>query len=234
MTTPKYENTHDYAAPIIAKLKYWRDYDGTGDEYRRTHDLDCILTGGDLRADTLFSLWLPLRYSMNHFDKPEWQYWRDFEYIELKPKGVRLKDYPDFLNNMINHIDQFLDFDSELMRKLSTLFELGQRRANVILLPKRNWNSRRGCRPYWDYFPHFLFDLFAYSVDEDALQRWLREESLEPFFASETFAQENIRDLAGTGSPCIHNPRDIQLVQLVDNYIDILRRRAELLSLRKA
>ena len=52
----------DYT-PIIEKIRYWRDDDGVGDEFRRTHDLDCILTGGNLFADLIFSPWLPLRYT---------------------------------------------------------------------------------------------------------------------------------------------------------------------------
>lgn len=224
------------SAALIKKLTYWRDYNGTGDEYRRTHDLDCVLTGGDLNADTIFSLWLPLRYSLNYFDKPKWEYWRDCEYIKLKSKGVRLKDCPDFLNDMIEQIDQFLDFDSNLMEKLSTLFELGQERCNVMLLPqgKRGWNSMRGDRPYYDYMPHFVWDLFAYAADPRSLRRWLDEQDMEPFFAGGVFEQANILDLAGTGSPRRHNPRDIQLDRLLDNYIAILRRRAELLALRSA
>lgn len=200
-------------APIVAKLKYWRDYTGTGDEYRRTHDLDCILSGGDLRADTIISLWLPLRYTLNYFDTPIWQSWRNVEYAELRPRGIGLKDHADFLNDMIERISDFLP-DSEITRKLSTLFELGQQRANIMLLPKRSWNSRRGRRPYWDYLPHFLFDLFTSSADQDVLRHWLREESLDPFFAGETFTQGNILDLAGTGDPCSHHPRAIHLTYL--------------------
>lgn len=222
-----------FLEPIIAKLIYWRDYDGTGDDYRRTHDWDCILSGGNLNADTIFSLWLPLRYTLNRFNTPMWQYWRDIEYAELKPKGIGLKDHTDFLKDMIEHIDGFLP-DSELRRKLSILFDLGQQRSNVLLLPKRRWNTLRGGKPYYDYLPHFLFDLFSYALDEEALESWLHKESLEPFFAAETIEQRNILDLAGTGCPCRHNPRNIQLDQLLDNYIAILRRREELLALRAA
>lgn len=220
------------SAALIKKLAYWRDYNGTGDEYRRTHDLDCVLTGGNLNADTIISLWLPLRYTMNHFDKPRWQRWRDFEYAELRPSR-RLKDHSPFLDDMIENLDLFLDLEDELTQKLLLLFDLGQKRCNVMLLPKRSWNSLRGGKHY-EYLPSFLFDLFSYAQDEKALQSWLHKESLEPFFANEILSQKSILDLAGTGSPCRHNPRDIQLDRLLDNYIAILRRRAELLALRSA
>ena len=38
---------------IRTHIQYWIDYKGTSDEYRRAHDLDCILTDGNLNADTL-------------------------------------------------------------------------------------------------------------------------------------------------------------------------------------
>ena len=35
---------------IVAQLKYWKNYTGRGDEYRKTNDLDCIHTGGDSKC----------------------------------------------------------------------------------------------------------------------------------------------------------------------------------------
>lgn len=218
---------------IIKKLASWRDYDGTGDDYRRTHDLDCVLCGGDLNADTIFSLWIPLRLVLNQQNRPRWVSWREFEYEKLRP-SQRLKDHVGFLNDLIDHMENFLAPESELTQKLSTLFELGQERCNVMLLPqgKCSWNSRRGFGPYWDYFPHYIFDLFEYAICEDALQGWLRDESLEPFFAGETISQRNILDLAGTGNVCRHRPKEIKLELLLDNYITILHRRKQLLAAR--
>lgn len=34
------------------------------DQFRQQYDLDCILTNGNLLADTIFSLWLPLRFAL--------------------------------------------------------------------------------------------------------------------------------------------------------------------------
>lgn len=219
--------------PIIAKLIYWRDYNGTGDEYRRSHDSDCVLCGGDLNADTIFSLWLPLRYTLNHFNKPMWQYWRELEYAELRPKGIRLKDHAGFLDSIIENIDDFLP-DERLTQKLSTLFDLGQQRCNVMLLPKREWNTLRGRHPYWDYFPHFLYDLFSHSLNDVALHAWIKNQRLELFFSDKIVARENLLDLAGTGSVCRHNPRDIKVEYLIENYIEILHQRKELLATQAA
>ena len=43
--------------------EYW-DNPEEHDEYRRQHDRDCVLAGGDLKTDTIFSLWLPLRHTI--------------------------------------------------------------------------------------------------------------------------------------------------------------------------
>ena len=61
---------------IRTHIQYWIDYKGTSDEYRRAHDLDCILTDGNLNADTLISLWLPLRYVLNYCDTERWKRYR--------------------------------------------------------------------------------------------------------------------------------------------------------------
>ena len=62
--------------PIINQLSYWINYKGSGDEYRKNNDRDCILTEGNLYADTIFSLWLPLRYTLNYFDCDKWIKWK--------------------------------------------------------------------------------------------------------------------------------------------------------------
>ena len=143
-------------------MKYWRDYNGTGDEYRKSHDLDCILTGGNLNADTIVSLWLPLRFTLNRFETEKWQQWKIFEQEQLKPKRMGLKSSQEFLNDMILHIEEFLDLESELTKQLSRLFEIGCEHCNVMILPEgcRSWNTKRGRAPYWDYLPAFLYHLF--------------------------------------------------------------------------
>ena len=62
--------------PIKNKIQNWITYEENKPRipyeqncevhhrYRSTHDLDCVLLGGDLRADNIISLWLPLRYCL--------------------------------------------------------------------------------------------------------------------------------------------------------------------------
>ena len=222
----------DYT-PIIEKLRYWREYCGSGENYRKAHDLDCLLTHGNLSADTLCSLWLPLRYSLNYFESERWSYWKKFEENNLRPQKLGLKDYNPFLLELERDIEQFLPHH-ETTRKLIRLFELGQRRCNVMLLPERSWNTKRGRAPYYDYLPHFLYDLLSseynaeYNVDVSA---WIKTESIDMFFKDNDISCKNIIDLAGTGDVRRHPPKDIDLPYLLENYIRILELREVALGL---
>lgn len=221
----------DLYAPILRKIKYWRDYTGTGDLYRQQNDLDCILTNGNLNADAIFSLWLPLRYVLNHFGYVAWETWKEYEYEELKPKKMGLKDCPAFLNELIANIEGYLP-PTGLTTLLSELFQLGQQRCNVMILPYRSWNSRRGCRPYWDYLPHFIYDLM--NTDSplflQALQTWIKSENLEMFFINGRLDKEYLKDLAGTGAIWKHAPENINVEELLINYIAILKERKLIIS----
>ncbi|MCH5270709.1 MAG: hypothetical protein J1E83_08155 [Lachnospiraceae bacterium] len=213
--------------PIIQKIEYWRDYTGTGDLYRQNHDWDCLQANGNLLADNLVSLWLPLRYVLNHFGYAAWEAWKEYEYEELKPKNKGLKDCPAFLDELVADIENYLP-PTELTLLLSELFRLGQQRCNVMILPYRRWNSQRGGRPYWEYLPHFLFDLL--NTDSplflQALQTWIKREKLEMFFIDGKLDKDSLKDLAGTGAPWRHSPRKINLEKLLNNYIKILKERA--------
>lgn len=209
--------------PILNKLSYWRNYCGTGDEYRKTHDLDCILTDGNLFADTIFSLWLPLRYTLNFFESPRWIYWKKFESHFLRGQGISLKNYNPFIVELEANIESFLH-KHEITNKLIYLFSLGQKRCNVILLPYRKWNTKRGCHPYFDYLPHFLYDILN-TNNTEATVKWIEREKLAVFFKDRIIEKENLIDLAGTGNVCCHSPREILLPILLDNYTLLLEQR---------
>ena len=216
--------------PIVEKIKYWREYNGTGDEYRKKHDLDCILTGGNLCSDTIFSLWLPLRYTLNYFDTSRWIYWKDYEQAFLKAQKLGLKNCKTFLLELEHNIEQFLPED-QITKKLAYLFFLGQKRCNVMILPYRNWNSKRGKSPYFDYLPHFLWDEL-YGENAEIIPDWIQKEKLDMFFQDKTaITPENIIDLAGTGDVRFHKPKDIVLPVLLDNYSRLLELRETSLSL---
>lgn len=222
----KQSDFHDVFSPIKEELEYWLD-PGTGD--RLKDDRDCQLTGS-LNADTIISLWLPLRFTLNRMGKPLWHTFLDYEYAVLRPK-LRLKNCPEFLSAMIERPEAFLNFEDPLVQKLSKLMRLGMQRENVMILPDRRWNSLKGCCPYFDYMPHFLYDLFD-SQKPDLLMPWLKQEHLEPFFEDGILDQAHIRDFVGTGTPRSHHPRVMtrQLHILLDHYINFLEERRLLMD----
>lgn len=222
----KQSDSHVVFSPIKEELEYWLD-PGTGD--RLKDDRDCQLTGS-LNADTIISLWLPLRFTLNKMGKPLWRSYRDYEYQSLRPQGMRLKTCPEFLSAMIAQPESFLDLDAPLVQKLSRLMKLGMQRENVMILPDRSWNVRRGLPPYFDYFPHFLHDLFEESQEHDALVSWLEQQHLQPLFEGGILEQTRIKDLAGTGDPRLHQPQSIDLMRLFDNYIRFLEERRLLMD----
>lgn len=85
----------DYSI-IKMQIEYWINYTGTGDAYRKKNDLDCILTNGNLFADTLFSLWLPLRYTLNYCGCERWKMW-----LEKTPSNFKFKDSDKFMRDLL-------------------------------------------------------------------------------------------------------------------------------------
>ena len=191
------------------------------DEFRRMNDLDCILTNGDLCADTIFSLWLPLRFALVRLNG----------YRKLNRYG-NINDKASFLSAISDEIILrfLLPEDNETVILLERLFELGQERCNVMILRDRGMQLR-GLAPYYDYMPHFLNDCFVgafsrYFRGNDDLKQWIDEQRLNMFFAGEV-ARENILDLSGSGDIKNGVPEDLGF--MLKNYISILEERKKLL-----
>lgn len=209
-----------YYDVIIEKIIEWKNYNGVGDEYRKTHDRDCILTNGNLYADTIFSLWLPLRYTLEFVNCDKWNEW--------KKKDVRKQDI-DFFDDLIENINTYLPEEKIEKLHLDKLFHFGMKRANVMILPYRQWNTQRGNFPYYEYMPHFLYDkLNTENIDFlNVVKKWILDEHLDMFFNDGNIDKESIIDLAGTGSVTSHKPEAINLEVLFKNYIDILEKRSK-------
>lgn len=219
--------------PIINKIRAWINYDKNRpksdyvtnrkehDEFRRKNDLDCVLTNGNLNADTILSLWLPLRLSLvriNGYDKLN-------KYGDINNKISFLKK---ILSEEV--LEQVLPQNNETVKKLLELFELGQKRCNVMILKERSMQSR-GLKPYYDYMPYFLYECFdngnfsQYFHGNKELLEWISDEKLNVFFVG-NITKENIRDLSESGNVKNGLPKDIN--NLLDNYITILKTREAL------
>lgn len=216
--------------PIRRKIEEWIDYkdhsptvpyqgnEKVHDEYRRWHDRDCVLTGGNLYADTMFSLWRPLAHTV----------------IRLNDKSVIHGGKYKFIRELLkdDNMEKLLPVEQPIVKKLSTLFELGMGRENVFLLPDRGLNIVRGRNPYDDYVPVFLLESFGegafaryWNSPEEHLQ-WIKQEHFQVFFNGE-ISPENIKDLSGAGDVRKSlAPDGIQPMELmIDNYISILQER---------
>ena len=219
--------------PIIQKISSWIEYEenkpkteydedaDNHDKFRSEHDLDCVLRDGNLHADTIFSLWLPLRFALVRLSG----------YDKVKEiTGLDLEQSVPFWRALISNgnLKKLLPIKNETTRLLSELFYYGQKIENTMILPER-WLQSRGKKPYFDYMPYFLYECFmggdfhkAFGSDEKVCE-WIREENLECFFDGE-IRKENIIDLAGTGDVKKGVPDDLNY--MLRSYISILQKRA--------
>lgn len=134
--------------PIETKIAQWIEYEKNKpecsykensvlwDNYRKKNDLDCQLMDNQLNADTIFSLWLPLRFTLVNLN----------EYSDLKYLG-KLEKTVCFLNNLKDNLSRHLPIDKPVVKKLSKLFEIGMTRANVMIMPEIGVNGKRGGAP---------------------------------------------------------------------------------------
>lgn len=221
--------------PIREKVEEWIWYDENQpksnylanveehDRFRSLHDRDCMLTGGNLKADTLFSLWTPLRHTIVRLNDRE----------TIQSVGDISGKYR-FLREFIkgDNIEKLLPESESIVQKLSELFALGVGRENVFLLPERQLNCARARRPYCDYVPVMLFEAFsggafsAYWNSQEAYLQWIDEEHLEMFFEG-GISPEHIKDLSGSGD--IYDslaPEGVEAMgRMLDNYIAVLKER---------
>ena len=231
--------------PIKNKIQNWITYEENKPRipyeqncevhhrYRSTHDLDCVLLGGDLRADNIISLWLPLRYCLVEING----------YPTLNKYGNINKkiEFIKALNNI--DLEKLLPPDNPLVKCLIELFELGQTEANMMLLPEIGINGKRGREPYYDYTPYFLYECFEggdfshHFTDDIALKQWIIEECLQPFFSQVNgqyqIDKNHLLDLSGTNNIKDGVPAKGQKIKMIENYVSVLKKRKILLEKRE-
>ncbi len=224
--------------PIMEKVREWIWYDDhqpksnyfanreEHDAFRGQYDRDCALTGGELKADTLFSLWLPLRHTITRLNDKE----------KIRSVGNISRKY-DFLRELIkgDNMEKLLPINNPLVQHLSLLFGFGMCRGNVFILPDRQLNCARAQKPYWDYVPVFLLESFPggkfahyWDGPEDYLQ-WIHREHLEMFFEGE-ISPEHIRDLSGAGDVRVSLAPDgvDAMDRMLNNYVYVLMKREKI------
>lgn len=238
--------------PIAQKIRFWVAYERNlpslphrgnemiFDEYRSQNDLDCRLTGGSLNADTIFSLWYPLQYSLEVLHEADW----------LRERVGEIRKSEKFLQNMLNYgLEELFPPESELVQRLRDLFILGQGRENVMLLLNRGLNPMRAALPYEDYVPYFLRECFEggafahmFGKNMEILRNWIQREELQMFFRDGFLLPEEIMDLSGTGDLTQGNPlyrgeerlegeeAERAVMEMLARYVDVLLTRREALA----
>lgn len=198
-------------------------------EYRSKFDLDCQHLKGDLNADMIFSLWLPLRYVLFSLNGKKM--------YKLTTDSFTKKNLTEIYSNLISNIEEFLPYENELVIKLSKFYSLAMGRENVMRLPDRALNSKRGMGPYYDYIPYFLEQSFeggdfssSFENNNIIFIEWIKKEKLELLFKENIVDKNNILDLAGSNDlHSVVNKNNINVNCLLDSYINVLEKRKELL-----
>ncbi len=194
---------------------YWmKAGEGSGDEWRKKNDLDCLYFDGDLRADTLMSAWTPVKWVVDCLNR---------EYGMKFYKKAKDKDDPNhYLKLLANDRDAYLPSNAELTQLLDRFLELAELRCNYILLPDRAMNPARyrsviDGEEKWlfDEVPVMLCHIFdenwfgkyfkKYSDSEMSLEskelppldqvEWIKQECLECGFESGIIGKEHVRPL---------------------------------------
>lgn len=231
-------NYYDVYAPIINVVNYLEKNTKNlkiDDPKRMKQHQSCILTGTP--SDLLFPLWLTLRQAMYRAStrsKTQWEDWWKYE----KRIQISLKNSSKFLNYLKQKPENFFPPSSELTLLISQYCSRALTRANVILLPddenfKKLLYITRKSDPFFDYMPHVLDFLMSEesSLDLNKVRAWIKEEELRSFFDGGKISRELIRkDIAGTDSVYKHRPREINVPLLLENYIEILDEREQLLK----
>lgn len=185
---------------------YWmKAAGGSGDEWRKKNDLDCIYFNGDLRADTLMSAWTPIKWVADFLNMDKGKKF----YKRIKNSENPLAD----LELLAERGDEFLPKDNKLVQLLDEFLELAELRCNFILLPDRRMNCDRYCTKIngetkWllDSVPatlYYVFDINSLGryFTEITPEEWIKRENLDMGFVSGNFDQEHIVQISSEKLP---------------------------------
>ncbi len=222
---------------IKNQIQYWIKYENDKpkvpynestkklyDEYRSKNDRDCVLNDGNLLADTIFSLWLPLRFALVNLHTY-------YEIKEITGYSIVEKNI-NFLQTLDNSIECLLPKEDEVTEVLSELFVMGVKRVNTMILPDRGLQYKQ-----YDYMPNFLKECFvggkysyAFNYNNEKFKDWVSQQKLWMFFDDGIISEQNIKDLAHTGDINNNVPKDkVGLIKCLNSYIDILEERQKYL-----
>lgn len=103
---------------IINFLNYWM----RPTRPRETNDLDCLYRGGSLDADTIFSVWTPLKFVLDYLNPDEKFYKKDYYGSDINGFLIKIK----------RNIDKYLPKDRNIVKELYKFVEMAETEANVL------------------------------------------------------------------------------------------------------
>lgn len=200
---------------ILNFLKYWQGLTNP----RIENDLDCLYLNGDLCADTILSVFFPMKMVV--------EYLNPGLIIHKRYKGDTNKDLR-FLQKSIKN-NEILFMDHDLVKLLNKFAEFAETRANTIKIPNRKMQNRNR----YDQFPNMLYNCFEdgkfhqYFVDS-SVEEWLEREKLQMFFRDDQISTRN------NIKPLIHSiePYQVRLLKKEDEIIEMLTQNCECLEKR--
>ncbi|MGR6545715.1 hypothetical protein [Paenibacillus tundrae] len=218
--------------PIINYLIYLMpdpeqpSYGGaTYDEWRKENDLDVVWLNGDLHADTIFSVWIPLKMSLQSVAGDTFSYKGN--------RGTPSKENECF-KDIIENINHYLPPEHALVNELYRFAELASTRANVMRLPNRQMQKRGFF--YFDQIPKTLYECFGegrfntYFESDQAVKEWVKEEKMDMFFDG-SISRNNVKPLISRmqASDCEWLKESDDILEMLVQYNEILCKRGEAL-----
>lgn len=173
---------------------YWlKCMEGSGEEWRKRNDLDCLYFEGDLRADTLMSAWTPVKWVINCLNKNY---------------NIKFYKQPKCLKLLADDRDAYLPPKHELVKLLDAFLKLAEQRCNYILLPERKMNVERYTMilnekriKMYDEVPATLYYIFEkdalgrFFKDAEDVKAWVKREHLEMGFTDGFIDCDHVKPL---------------------------------------
>lgn len=196
------KDKYSYTNHIKNFCLYWiKASKGSGDEWRKENDLDCLYFNGDLRADTLMSAWTPIKWVADFLNKDKGKKFYKYRKNTENPCSD--------LELLFEQCDTYMPQNCELVYLLEKFLTLAEKRCNYILLPDRRMNCDRyhmsiDGKEIWlfDSVPATLYHVFnentlgKYFVDIDP-ETWIKREHLTMGFVNSIIDQSNIIKMPG-------------------------------------
>lgn len=221
-------------SPIIFWLDYWIAYSENAptcpyngnevvyDIYRALNDFDCKQAKGNLLADTIFSVWNPLKMVLEYLNPGE-KFYKENKYGSDK-------NY--YLKKIKNNIDAYLPRGDSLVKELLIFARYAMTRANVMILPSRAMQGR-GIK-YLDQMPASLYQCFDNGeyhkyFKEIEIEKWIHQEHLEMFFKNGEIEKNNILPLIKRMKASEHEwlSKKDELEEMLHRYNEILEKRLD-------